>query len=238
MPRGEHLRKVDDGEILSAFDTTIEREQRPLVTPAEIAQELPVTGEAVRQRLHKMEQVEKVELGGGVLWKWKGEDPFAGDFAGAVGMAPATAAPASPVAGVWSWATGGLVALSIVLVFIFKLLPAVALGTGAAYHFSGANWRNFIQHPSAWRENEIVCAVWSFVVLVAVLGTVIVLEELTVGTRNYIPDMFDIYLTKWIFFFLAGAFILAGVVYLASYMGARRGYREKSQVTGPVRGEE
>lgn len=77
MPRGEHFKMVEDEEILEQFDR--DDLGRSLFTPDELAEDLPVGGEAVRQRLHKMkgDEVETEQLGGATLWKLKGEQVFA-----------------------------------------------------------------------------------------------------------------------------------------------------------------
>lgn len=78
MPRGEHLQKIEDDEILAEFDE--ERLGRRILTAAEITRggDLPVTAEAVRKRLQNMtgEEVEKTKIGGTTLWYRKGEKVF------------------------------------------------------------------------------------------------------------------------------------------------------------------
>lgn len=76
MPRGEHLKKVDDDEILRQFDRV--DLDRSVYSAAEIAQGLEITDEAVRQRLHKLkgDKVETEKIAGTTLWKRKGQEVF------------------------------------------------------------------------------------------------------------------------------------------------------------------
>lgn len=97
MPRGEHFRKVTDGQIVSVFERDDLREiyGRRVLAPTEVAEmlnnhelegEKKITGEAVRQRMHKIDQLETVEIGGAVLWKEKGASVFASHTPATIGL--------------------------------------------------------------------------------------------------------------------------------------------------------
>lgn len=80
MPRGEHFKQVEDDEILDQFDVRADDLGRKLFTPTELARDLSVTPEAVRQRLVRLqreERVDRVEIGGSSFWHLKGEKVFA-----------------------------------------------------------------------------------------------------------------------------------------------------------------
>lgn len=91
MPRGEHLRKVEESVIRDQFKRGESVFGRKLYTPEEIASLIPATkleygdsisGQAIRQRLRKMDGVEEYEMGGRSFWKLEGEKVFldGGDF--------------------------------------------------------------------------------------------------------------------------------------------------------------
>lgn len=75
MPRGEHFRKVTDNQILEVFDRP--EGERKLLSASDVASELPVTSDAVRQRMHRMDELETTELGGTTYWKKEGVKVFA-----------------------------------------------------------------------------------------------------------------------------------------------------------------
>lgn len=70
--------QISDDEILSQFEIQAEKRGRKLFSAAELAEELDVTDEAVRQRLLKMEgdKVEKEDLSGTAYWYRAGEQVF------------------------------------------------------------------------------------------------------------------------------------------------------------------
>lgn len=80
MPRGDHFRIVEDEQILSVFHRDDLSDQ--LLSPGDVAAKLnrheledeTITAEAVRQRMAKMDALEKVKLGRDAFWKLKGRE--------------------------------------------------------------------------------------------------------------------------------------------------------------------